>query len=307
MLGLIWFATPVFVTTISFAWYTLVEKKTLDARYTNNYNCAIDLILIEYYRSTAFVSIVLFGMLRDPLNVVPQAFMAYHDTKISLSHIVTFLNTEEKTNEPHLPNMRHQTYEEQVKVGFGSTLSIFEWQISPESQQPQETMNTSQQKRTLRRANLNTSPVPATQELAFKLQVPPIQFVPGKLSVISGPPQCGKTSLLAALFGDMPMIFGEHAPVLPSRFLRTHYRQHALVRDANNGSLCLHKVAYVAQKAWIEHGTIRENILFSEPWDDARYRAVLHQCDLLRDLSLFDNGDLTSTTDRGVSTSGKNI
>jgi hypothetical protein len=34
ILGLIWFATPVFVTTVSFAWYTLVEKKTLDARYT---------------------------------------------------------------------------------------------------------------------------------------------------------------------------------------------------------------------------------------------------------------------------------
>lgn len=32
ILGLIWFATPVFVTTISFAWYTMVEKKTLDAR-----------------------------------------------------------------------------------------------------------------------------------------------------------------------------------------------------------------------------------------------------------------------------------
>lgn len=32
ILGLIWYATPVFVTTISFAWYTLVEHKTLDAR-----------------------------------------------------------------------------------------------------------------------------------------------------------------------------------------------------------------------------------------------------------------------------------
>ncbi|KAG1081220.1 hypothetical protein G6F42_023026 [Rhizopus arrhizus] len=64
---------------------------------------------------------------------------------------------------------------------------------------------------------------------------------------------------------------------------------------------CMPRVAYVAQTAWIEHGTLRENILFSEPWDDTRYRAVLHQCDLLRDLSLLDNGDLTLTTDKAMS------
>jgi ABC-type transport system involved in cytochrome bd biosynthesis fused ATPase/permease subunit len=238
-------------------------------------------------------------MLRDPLNVFPQAFMAYSDAKISLGHIATFLNTEEKKNESHL---RQQTYQEQVKVGFESTLSIFEWKIiSPEP--PQQTMSLQKTKR--RRADSSATPTPITQETAFKLQVPHTQFIPGKLSVISGPPQCGKTSLLAALLGDMPMISGEHPPVLPSRFLASQHRQRAFVRDSNNGSLYLHKVAYVAQKAWIEHGTIRENILFSEPWDDARYRAVLHQCDLLRDLALFDNGDLTSTTDRGIAASGK--
>lgn len=226
--------------------------------------------------STAFVSIVLFGMLRDPLNVMPQAFMAYSDAKISLGHITTFLNTEEKTT-IHEESIG-VPYEEQVKVGFESELSHFEWSSTPKMPEQQ------------------TRP-------AFKLTVPHLLFPPGKLSIISGPTASGKSSVLAALLGDMDT---QEGAVLPSRFLQVHHQHHHKIytRDVVNPALYLHKVAYVAQQAWIEHGTIRENILFSESWDDTRYRAVLHQCDLLRDLSLFDNGDLTSTTDRGISSSG---
>ena len=64
----------------------------------------------------------------------------------------------------------------------------------------------------------------------------------------------------------------------------------------------------MSQTAWIEHTTVRENILFSESWDDARYRTVLHQCDLLRDLSLFENGDLTVVGDKStIFNNGVNI
>lgn len=31
-------------------------------------------------------------------------------------------------------------------------------------------------------------------------------------------------------------------------------------------------VAYAAQESWVQNETIRENILFGEPYDDARYR-----------------------------------
>ncbi|KAI7874792.1 uncharacterized protein EV154DRAFT_430271 [Mucor mucedo] len=203
ILGLIWFATPVFVTTISFAWYTIVEKKTLDA---------------------------------------------------SLGHITTFLNTPE--TEPVSPT---QPSFDKVQVGFASQC-YFQW------------------------------PTTNGDGVSFKLVIPFTLFPTGKLSIISGPPKSGKTSFLAALLGQME---GQGQVLLPSIYNR-HVRE---------GPLYPHKVAYVAQQAWIEHGSIRENILFSEPWDDTRYRAVLHQCDLLRDLSLFDNGDLTSTGDKGISSS----
>ncbi|KAG0194547.1 hypothetical protein DFQ28_009754 [Apophysomyces sp. BC1034] len=261
ILGLIWYTTPVFVTTISFAWYTLVEHKVLDA-------------------STAFVSIVLFGMLRDPLNVLPQAFMAYNDAKVSLGHITTFLNSEEKrdsdsdSSNPY--DATSYSYEEQVKTGFNN--GVFLWHLSD--------YDTEHAKTTASRSSDVASP--------FSLTVPTFDFPASKLSIITGQRHSGKSSLLCALLGEMGILSGES--FLPSRFLKAHT---SLVRDPLNRALYLYKVAYVAQTPWIECGTVRENILFSESWDDARYRAVLYQCDLLRDLSLLEDGDLTQIGERG--------
>ncbi len=150
--------------------------------------------LIQKECSTAFVSIVLFGMLRDPLNVMPQAFMAYSDAKMSLGHITTFLNTEEKS--PNDESSEDVPYEEQVRVGF-EVDAMFEWR-SPETR-------------------------------LFTLTVRRILFPPGKLSIISGPSSSGKTSMLAALLGDMVGGSG----TLPSRFLLKSQQNRNLARDIN--------------------------------------------------------------------------
>lgn len=55
----------------------------------------------------------------------------------------------------------------------------------------------------------------------------------------------------------------------------------------------MHNVAYAAQLPWLEHATIRDNILFRTPFDATRYAAVLEACALKRDLEIFEAGDLT--------------
>ena len=54
-----------------------------------------------------------------------------------------------------------------------------------------------------------------------------------------------------------------------------------------------HNVAYAAQTPWLEHATIRDNILFRTPFDVARYDAVLECCALKHDLGIFEAGDMT--------------
>jgi len=52
-------------------------------------------------------------------------------------------------------------------------------------------------------------------------------------------------------------------------------------------------VAYVPQQAWLQNASIKDNIIFSSPWDEARYERVLEACSLSTDLEILEDGDQT--------------
>ncbi|KAI0076652.1 P-loop containing nucleoside triphosphate hydrolase protein [Panus rudis PR-1116 ss-1] len=109
-------------------------------------------------------------------------------------------------------------------------------------------------------------------------------FKRGCINLIVGQTGSGKTSLLMALLGEMHYI-----PSGPDSIV-------SLPRE--NG------VAYHAQESWVLNATIKDNILFRSPFDEARYNAVLEQCALLPDLEQFDAGDETEVGERGITLSG---
>lgn len=253
-------------------------------------------------------------MLRDPLNVMPQAVMAYNDAKVSLGHINTFLTSGDKHNsdsdssqlcDRHQPQHCEQQsqqqprpYSEQIEAGFKA--GMFQWQ---------STTTTASEPAQYDKHGKSTTPVgtPAADGhssssllLPFVLHVPDLIFPGGKVSLIVGERGSGKTSLLCALLDEMPSVTG--TAFLPSRCLTPDTN---FIRDQVNASLFVYRTAYVSQTPWIQHGTVRENILFFETWDDTRYRTLLHECDLLKDLSLLENGDLTLVGEGGAAISGK--
>lgn len=63
-------------------------------------------------------------------------------------------------------------------------------------------------------------------------------------------------------------------------------------------------VSYAAQESWCLSETIKENILFGEPFDLDRYKQVIIDCGLETDLKLFDDGDETEIGEKGVTLSG---
>jgi ATP-binding cassette subfamily C (CFTR/MRP) protein 2 len=64
------------------------------------------------------------------------------------------------------------------------------------------------------------------------------------------------------------------------------------------------KISYVSQTAWIQNGTIQENILFGSAMDSERYKETLERCSLVKDLELLPFGDLTEIGERGITLSG---
>ncbi|CAN6713152.1 unnamed protein product [Malus baccata var. baccata] len=100
----------------------------------------------------------------------------------------------------------------------------------------------------------------------------------GEKVAICGEVGSGKSTLLAAILGEVPHI---------------------------NGIVQVYgKIAYVSQSAWIQTGTIQENILFGSSMDCARYQQTLEKCSLVKDLEMLPFRDLTQIGERGVNLSG---
>ncbi|CAK5284005.1 unnamed protein product [Mycena citricolor] len=111
-----------------------------------------------------------------------------------------------------------------------------------------------------------------------------IIFKRGKINLVVGPTGSGKTSLLMALLGEM-----HYLPSSPDSWYN-------LPRSGG--------VAYAAQESWVLNETIRDNIVFNTPFDEERYRQVVHQCSLEQDLALFQAGDKTEVGEKGLTLSG---
>ncbi|PWA56771.1 multidrug resistance-associated protein 4 [Artemisia annua] len=100
----------------------------------------------------------------------------------------------------------------------------------------------------------------------------------GELAAIVGTVGSGKSSLLSSVIGEMHKISGK-------------------VRVCGS-------TAYVAQTAWIQNGTIQENILFGLPMDRQKYKEVVKNCCLEKDLEMMEFGDQTEIGERGINLSG---
>lgn len=120
-------------------------------------------------------------------------------------------------------------------------------------------------------------------------------FPLGELSIVCGATGSGKTSLLMALLGELDIVRGESdLPRRPSGSWQLNN-----IKDLSDTG-----VAYVAQTAWLQHRSLRDNILFGLPYDEQRYKRVVFACALNRDLEILDDGDGTEIGEKGVMLSG---
>jgi len=64
------------------------------------------------------------------------------------------------------------------------------------------------------------------------------------------------------------------------------------------------RISFASQIPFILNATVRDNILFGEPYDKERYDRVLEACCLTADIETFHYKDLTEIGERGVTLSG---
>lgn len=63
------------------------------------------------------------------------------------------------------------------------------------------------------------------------------------------------------------------------------------------------KVSYASQDPWLFPASLKQNILFGEPYDSERYYKVINICALRADIDRLPDGDATTIIDKGLNLS----
>jgi len=100
----------------------------------------------------------------------------------------------------------------------------------------------------------------------------------GELLAVVGHVGSGKTTFIKGLLGDVKCIKGN---------------------VYSRGS-----VAYVSQQPFIQNASVRENILFGQPFDYKRYKTAIDVSALKPDLKVLPHGDQTEIGEKGINLSG---
>ncbi|KAF3771283.1 hypothetical protein M406DRAFT_248309 [Cryphonectria parasitica EP155] len=240
--------------------------------------------------STVFSSLALFNGLRVPLNLLPLVIGQVTDAWNSLKRIQEYLLLEEQTDEA--------TFDPEAVDAVELRHASFTWERTPTQDLDKISAmagpggkKNGDKKAEKKAAKAKNATAPDEQGSVdgdgekviedrepFKLKDLNFGIGRNELVAVIGTVGSGKTSLLAALAGDMRRTNGE-AVLGASR-------------------------AFCPQSAWIQNSTVKENILFGKPMDRSWYKQVIKACALQPDLDMLPSGDATEIGERGITISG---
>ncbi|NWZ61539.1 MRP1 protein, partial [Acrocephalus arundinaceus] len=187
----------------------------------------------------AFVSLTLINILNTAHSFLPFSINAAVQAKVSLNRLAAFLNLEELNPESSSRNTSGC-----VQASITISNGTFCW-------------------------SKETSPCLRSIELS----VPQ-----GSLLAVVGQVGAGKSSLLAAVLGELQATDG-----------------HVTMKDT---------AAYVPQQAWVLNASVEDNILFGKEMDETWFSRVTEACALQPDLETFPAGQKSEIGEKGINLSG---
>jgi ABC-type multidrug transport system fused ATPase/permease subunit len=169
---LLWTLAPVLVALVSFATFVL-SGHDLDV-------------------ATAFTSLALFAMVRQPLNIIPTYVVQILQTRVALGRIAGFLAEDEVDAQVSSLKPRHAPAAADEGLGFEGASFCWNEVVEKEDKDPK--------KKGKARAPSESSSLASNDDepQRFELRDLTLRIPEGKLTVITGPTASGKTALLVS-------------------------------------------------------------------------------------------------------------
>jgi len=190
--------------------------------------------------NNAFPALLMFGLLVQPLSLIPTVTSAWTNCMVSYSRLREFFHAPEL----HKGSPRESPVMDMHETSVSMKSVTFRWPGTASS------------------FISNTS----------------ISFPAGKLIAITGPLGSGKSTLLQLMMG--------------------------LLEPKNGEVKTSGKFAYVPQNAWLLSGTMRENIILENSFNQKLYDKAVMACALDVDFKTLPNGDFTVVGSLGAACSG---
>jgi ATP-binding cassette subfamily C (CFTR/MRP) protein 1 len=262
---------PVFASMLSFITYSLTSHSLEPAR--------------------IFSSLALFNSLRMPLNLAPLVISQVTDAHASVGRIQEFLLAEEQEETVEWDEQMEDAIEVQQasftwernathdKGGAGVFQSKNEMKAAKDAHKREKKAEKAEKAEKAAKKNGSDDDLSEeTQVEPFKLCDLDFTVKRNELVAIIGTVGSGKSSVLAALAGDMRKTGGK-------------------VKMGASRAFC-------PQYAWIQNASLKENILFGKPEEPDWYNKVVDACALRPDIEILPDGDLTEIGERGITLSG---
>ncbi|EWC43729.1 hypothetical protein DRE_07389 [Drechslerella stenobrocha 248] len=265
---------PIFASILAFVTYSLLNQ--------------------DLNPATIFASIGLFNSLRLPLNFLPVVIAQSIDAFLSLKRIQEYLLQDDESEQRDINASQEDA--------FVLKDASFTWETTgpPKQAEPSKSSGGSNDgkipnpKRTLnnvpeggtgdkprsppQKADNRSNAQDADESRPFSINHINLNISRHELLAVVGTVGSGKSSLLAALAGDMRKTSG-------------------IITQGGTMSYC-------PQTAWIQNATVRDNIVFGRSFDPVWYEKVIQVCALKPDIEMLPSGDMTEIGERGITVSG---
>lgn len=222
----------------------------------------------------AFSALLLFSILRFPINMTARLVGKFAQALDSVKRISDFLDRE--VREPEEEAIRWNAASTADTPQLAVDLKNASFSIKPQtylldsvSDSRDTSVGFSHEPDAAKAGEMTTETTFTIQNISLRLNRSDLLACTGKIG-------SGKTMLLKALLGEVPALESTEQIDLNGR------------------------ISYAAQQPFILNATFRENILFGSDFDKSRYEQAIDACCLRPDIEKLGAGELTQIGERGV-------